>query len=107
MDCRTLLLHSCSVMLPPMIIDHQSLLPLLTDDRKEFLKSAYRKNLFLTFYFKRQVVKKLNTKLFVLVILDFMSVKGKKCDKIACYKTLLQPRSTDIFLISPLKHTMW
>ena len=64
------------------IIDHQSLLTLATNDRKEFSKSINRKILFLetyfvTFYFKRQVVKKKkkkkNTKLSIWVISEMWS----------------------------------
>ena len=48
----------------PLMIDYQSLLPLVTDDRKEFLQSTngkilfFKNMFFLTFYFYRQVIKK-------------------------------------------------
>ena len=44
----------CYIVLPPMIeiiINHQSLLPFVTDDRKEVLKSTNRKISFLETYF--------------------------------------------------------
>ena len=56
----------CYIVLPPMIeiiIDHQSLLPFVTDNRKEVLKSINRKisfleaYFFLTFYFYKQSYK--------------------------------------------------
>ena len=80
-----------------------SLLLLATDDRKDFLQSTNRKILFLETYFLsfssyRQVLKKRNSKLSIWVILDLWSIRMKKIDKIALNS---QPKSTDMFLISP------
>ena len=92
------------------IIDHQSLLPLVTDDRKDFLKSTNRKILFsethfLTFYFYRQVIKKWNSKLSISIVVDLWSIKMKKCDKIALYKSI--HKYWHFFLISAWKHMLW